>query len=383
MLWIIIWVSSVIIMLAIWKWAQNWVTQRIQQMWTNLLVIIPWNPSSTNVRTALFWRWGWWNAWDIPTDDIDIIKQNINSVEYLSPENSWRKQLIHLANNMSSTITWIMPEYQDTRNFKVNLWRFIDQEDVKTSARVAAIWVWVAKTLFPWIDPIWEDIRIQNTILTVVWVMEEKGSSQDDLVLIPITTAQQRIFWKNTIQSLYLKIKEGEDMTSVQKSIENLLMRKHNIKNKDESDFTVINQAEIIWTMNQVTWIFTLLLWGIWSISLIVGWIWVMNIMLVSVTERTKEIWIRKAIWAKNRDILYQFLSESVLLSLIGWLIWLAISFSIYWIMTKFVTSFPLIMTSSSVILSLVFSVSVWIIFGILPAIKASKLNPIDALRYE
>ena len=381
MLWIIIWVSSVVLMLWIWKWAQEWVTERIEQMWTNLLIVFPWSSNTSNVR-AFFWKW--WNSWELPLEDVEVLENEITDIEAFSPEYSGRKQIVYKTNNMSSTIVWAMTEYENVRNFKVNVWRFINEDDIKNATRSAVIGIWVAQTLFWDINPIWEDLRMENTILTVIWVMEEKWSStQDDSIIVALTTAQKRIFWNNNIQSLYIKAKEWSDIQKVQSNIETVLKKEHWITNEEDVDFTVVNQAEIIWTMNEITWIFTLLLWWIASISLIVWWIWVMNIMLVSVTERTKEIWIRKAIWARNKDILYQFLTESVLLSILGWALGILLSFMIYLILSKYLTSFMIIISYNSIILSFVFSASVWIIFWILPAMKAAKLNPIDALRYE
>lgn len=381
MLWIIIWVSSVIIMLAIWKWAQESVTQRIQQMWSNLLIIMPWNPSTTNARN-IFWRWTP-NSF-LSADDIEILKKDIDWILALSPEYSWRKQAIYKNNNMQVSIIWVVPEYEKVRNFKVAYWQFITEENQKYISRVAVIWKWVASNLFQWLNPIWEDLRIENNIFTIVWIMEEKWSdNQDNAIIIPLSTVQKRIFWKNSVSSIYVAVKDANNINNIKNDIEKTLLKSHKIINPEEADFTVINQLEIIATMESVTQVFTLLLWWIATVSLIVWWIWVMNIMLVSVTERTKEIWIRKAIWARNKDILYQFLTESILLSIIWWIIWIIFSQIIILILKKYLTTFTLSFSLSPIILSFIFSVSVWIIFWITPAIKASKLNPIEALRYE
>ena len=242
-------------------------------------------------------------------------------------------------------------------------------------------------TLFPSDpQPLGRDIRIGNGIYTVIGVMQSKGGTgfgnQDDMIIIPLTTMQERITGQDILTSISVSVTDQMKMTETQALITAVLMNEHGISDVAKQDFTVLNQADAVQTLDQVTGVFTLLLGGIAAISLIVGGIGVMNIMLVSVTERTREIGIRKAIGAKKRDIMLQFLIESTVLSIMGGVIGILLSILGSWLV-KYYASLDASIAISSVLLAFVFSVGVGIFFGMLPAWQAAKLRPIEALRYE
>lgn len=379
MLGIIIGVSSVIVMIAIGEGAQKSVTDRISQLGTNLLLISPGGQSQSNVRNTTG------SATTLEEEDY-LALQNLDGISAISPEISGRKQVIYGSNNTNTTITGVVPDYEIVRNFPVESGQFITAENNANFDRVAVLGVTVVSELFEDEDPIGKTVRIENGIFTVIGVMSEKGgsgfSNADNMVFVPLSTAQIRIFGKKSLASLAVSVAEVSQMESVKNEIESTLRLSRNIPDGTESDFTVLNQADAIETLSEVTQIFTLLLGGIAGISLLVGGIGVMNIMLVSVTERTREIGIRKAIGAKRRDILAQFLTESVFLSLSGGAIGVTLSFGITAIVRS-KASIDAVISLNSILLAVLFSVSVGIFFGIFPAHKAGKLNPIDALRFE
>lgn len=378
MLWIIIWVFSVVVMLAIGNWTQKSIVDKIESLWTNLLTISPWW-SNWNIR-------GWWAGGSSATLDeemIDYIKTNISNIDIIAPSVNWRKQIIYWSFNTNATINWVTADYLKVKNLELTNWSFISNDDENNLTKVAVLWQTMATDIFgsgtKAIDPIWKDIKMENIIVTVIWVLEDNMTANSS-IFIPLSTAQKRVLWNNNYSSISISAIDTNIVEQTKTELETSLKSYLWIKDWDTVNFTVQSQSDMIETVSSITWILTAFLAWIAAISLIVWWIGVMNIMLVSVTERIKEIWIRKAIWAHRKDILIQFLAESVLLSLMWWIIGIILSFIVVFIINKFLTA---IISLSSVLLAFISAVSIGIIFGILPANNASKLKPIDALRYE
>lgn len=382
MLGIIIGVSSVIVMIAIGEGAQKGVTSRIEEMGTNLLIVSPGSSSQTNVRGG---SGGNSSTDSLTNDDISSLL-SLDGIVAVSPEKSGRKQVIYTNKNVNTTITGVYPSYEFVRNFKVEYGQFITEQHNKEFSRVAVLGNQVVTDLFDGANPIGKDIRIENNIFTVVGVMEKKesqgSSNTGNFIFIPISTAQMRVFGSASLNNIFLSVADANEMESMKEKVELALLTEHQISDPTHADFTVLNQADTLETLNQVTAIFTLLLGGIAGISLLVGGIGVMNIMLVSVTERTHEIGIRKAIGAKERDILVQFLTESTLLSLAGGFLGILISFGVVAVLAS-KTTLEASITTNSILLAFFFAASVGMFFGAYPAYKAGKLNPIEALRFE
>ncbi|MFH0851388.1 MAG: ABC transporter permease [Candidatus Peregrinibacteria bacterium] len=383
MLGVIIGVASVVLMVAIGQGAQKSVTSRIESLGTNLLTISPGSPTQTNVRFG----GGSGGASALPNDDITAIQQDVPGLSGIAPELRSRSQVIVGNLNVSTTIVGTTPDYVTVRNTPVAFGNFFTQNDVTDFSKVAVLGSTVAQSLFPNTpNPLGNDIRVGNNIFTVIGVLQTKGQqgfqNQDDMIVIPLSTMQQRITGRSEVSSIYISVADQAHMEYAQQIITAVLLNAHKITNTKDQNFTVLNQADAVETLNQVTGTFTLLLGGIAAISLLVGGIGVMNIMLVSVTERTREIGIRKAIGAKKRDILLQFLVESTVLSVMGGIVGILISAGGAWIV-KIYFSLDASIALSSVLLAFAFSVGVGIFFGMLPAWKAAKLRPIEALRYE
>ncbi|MEK7218410.1 MAG: ABC transporter permease, partial [Patescibacteria group bacterium] len=310
MLGIIIGVASVTLMTAIGRGAQRGVTSRIQGLGTNLLTVSPGSPSQTNVR------FGGGGGSTLTNDDVDAVRESVTGLSGVSPELSSRAQAIAGPLNMSAMVTGVTPDYPAVRNAAVAYGSFVTAEDQDGMAKTAVLGPEVVSTLFPDDpDPLGKDIRIGKTVFTVIGVMESKGQqgfqNQDEAVFIPLATMQRRMTGRDAVGTINVSVAEQVAMERKQAEITTVLLNAHGITDIADQDFTVLNQADAVETLNEVTGIFTLLLGGIAAISLLVGGIGVMNIMLVSVTERTREIGIRKAIGAKKRDVLLQFLVES------------------------------------------------------------------------
>jgi putative ABC transport system permease protein len=385
MLGIIIGVTSVVLLIAIGKAAQKSVTARIESLGTNLLTVTPGSPNQTNVRFGGGGGGGASTA--LKQTDVAAIQEHVGHIKALSPESQSRLQAINGSLNASVTVLGATQDYPGVRNVKVAYGDFFTAQNLEQTDKVAVLGPQVVASLFP--DdpsPLGKDVRLQGGIYTVIGILESKGqqggSNQDNIIVIPLTTMQRRITGSQTVGSVAVSVDDAENMALAQQQITAVLLSEHGITDVQKQDFTVLNQADAVQTLNDVTGTFTLLLGGIAAISLLVGGIGVMNIMLVSVTERTREIGIRKAIGAKKRDILFQFLIESTVLSVMGGGIGILLS----WIGAFLVKSqfgLDASIDASSVLLAFAFSVGVGIFFGMLPAYTAAKLRPIQALRYE
>ncbi|MDD4318806.1 MAG: ABC transporter permease [Candidatus Peribacteraceae bacterium] len=385
MLGIIIGVSSVVLLVAIGQGAQRSVTSRIQNLGTNLLTVSPGSPNQTNVRFGGGGGGGSTTA--LQMTDAEAIKEFVTGLSGIEPEMRSRFQVIYGSKNTNTTVVGTTEAYTAVRNAPLAYGSFITAEHVANVERVAVLGPTTLSTLFPDDpDPLGRDIRIGGNIFTVIGVMESKGQqgldNSDDMILVPVTSMQKRLTGAETLSSIAVSVAEASDMDRVQEMITAVLLNEHRITDVSKQDFTVLNQADAVETLNEVTSTFTLLLGGIAAISLLVGGIGVMNIMLVSVTERTREIGVRKAIGAKKRDILLQFLVEAVVLSVLGGLVGILFSAIGSWLVTLY-ASLDASIALSSVFLAFGFSVCVGVCFGMLPAWKAAKLRPIEALRYE
>ena len=380
---IIIGVSAVIIMLAVGTGASEKVKKDMESMGSNLLTIRSASAKSGGVRMGMGTR---------PTltlKDAAAIEKNARGISAVSPVSSEAKQLMFGNQNWSSTVYGTTPEYFYIKNYEVESGRGFVPEDIKNSAKVSVIGSTVATELFGDLDPIGKIMRVGNVPFKVIGTLKSKGSmgpmDQDDLIFIPITTAQKKVFgtdFPGTVSMIVVKGSDPENVTTAEQDIEEILTARHHIGKNQVKDFEIRNSAEFQEKMKSTVQTFAILLASIASVSLLVGGIGIMNIMLVSVTERTKEIGIRMAIGAKPSDIRIQFLIESFLLSIIGGLIGVITGITgaqivqISGVMSVSVSLF-------SILLSLGFSGAIGVIFGYYPAYKASLLNPIDALRYE
>lgn len=381
---IIIGVSAVIIMLAVGSGASKKISQEMESMGSNLLMIRSASAKSGGVRMGMGTR---------PTltmKDAEAIESKARGILALAPYSSESKQLTYGNQNWSTTVGGTTMPYFMIRNYEIESGRGFLPEDNKNSTKVAIIGQTVATELFGDVDPINKTIRVGNVPFKVVGLLKSKGSSgmgqdQDDLVFIPITTAQRKVFgtdFPGTVSMITVKAQNDQVLDIAQEDITEILQKRHNIGKNQDNDFEIKNLAEMQETIKSTTKTMSLLLGAIAGVSLVVGGIGIMNIMLVSVTERTKEIGIRMAIGAKASDIRIQFLIESFLLSMIGGLIGVAIGIIGAWMMHKF-AGMNIAITFSSIMLSLGFSAAIGVGFGYYPAYKASLLNPIDALRYE
>ncbi len=382
MLGIIIGVGAVVAMVSIGAGASQSVTSSIQGLGSNLITVIPGSGGGGfgGARQAIG------SATNLTVKDGQAIENNISTVVRISAEYNDRAQVVYENNNINATINGVTPEYEKVRNTSVEVGRFVTASDVGTSDRIAVIGQNVVTDLFAGADPIGKRVKIKDIPFTVVGVLESKGGasfmSSDDAIFVPLTTAQNRLFGVENVSQFSVEISDSEAMEQAQEEIGWLLLGRHGVSDPEEADFRLMNQQDILATVGEVTGIMTALLGGIAGISLLVGGIGIMNIMLVSVTERTREIGLRKAVGAKRKDILKQFLTESVTLSLIGGLIGILLGLGGSRLLAAAMGS-QTVVTVNSVVLAFVFSAAIGIFFGIYPAIRASKLSPIDALKYE
>ncbi len=381
---IIIGVSAVIIMLAVGNGASANVQKNIELMGSNLLTVRSASAKSGGVHMGMGSR---------PTltlKDAQAIKKNARGIEAVAAASSESKQLTYGNQNWSTTVYGVEPEYLYVKNYEIDLGRKFSRDEVKNGSKVAILGSTVVTELFGDVNPIDKTIRIGGTPFKIIGVLKEKGSmgpmDQDDLLFIPILTAQKKVFgtdFPGTVKMIVVKCENPDVVSQTESDINEILTLRHRIGKNQEKDFEIRNSAEFQERIKATTATFSILLFSIASVSLLVGGIGIMNIMLVSVTERTKEIGIRMAIGARASDIRWQFLIESLLLSIIGGLIGVVVGVIGAKSVEMFSTELHISISTFSLILSLGFSGLVGMVFGYYPAHKASLLKPIDALRYE
>jgi len=376
---IIIGILSVVVLIAIGEWATQSILSNVESLGTNLLTVTPGGTSQTNVRTTSSKS----STNVLTMDEVDLIKK-MDNIKAVSPEMSTRKQVIYRDNNMNASIYGVTSAYTTVRNSTVEFGSFISDSNVANIDKVAVLWATTASTLFGTDNPIGKDINIENHIFTVIGVMKSKWTQSfgnaDSTVFIPLTSAQQRLMGTKYLWSIGISVASTDVIDSVKAEMTNMLLKHFNITNADEANFTVSSLADALSTINQITGTMKLFLWAIAAISLVVGGIGVMNIMLVSVTERTREIGIRKAIGAQMKDIILQFLGESIALCVLGGIIGIGLS---YLIIRAIHSLVQWVITINSILMAFGCATAVGIWFGIYPAYQAAKLKPIDALRYE
>ncbi len=383
MLGMVIGVGSVVIMMAIGQGAQYAVAQTISTMGSNLYIVISGSTSAAGVRS------GSGGGPTLNVSDADAIAE-LDGVTHVAPIHQGTQQLVFGPNNWSSLVVGTTPAYLDARSWTiVNGYNF-SESDVRSASRVALIGKTAAENLFGDDDPVGKTIRIRQSPFTIVGVLGSKGQSldgrdQDDTLIIPLTTAQRKVFgtpFQGSVRVVMVQAASSEAMPMVEKTVTALLRQRHRIRDDMDNDFFIRNLAAVADSAAATTRVMSLLLGAIASVSLLVGGIGIMNIMLVSVTERTREIGIRLAVGARQRDILTQFLLEALLISVAGCLIGLMLGIGGA-LLTNAITDMVIVISGSSVLVAFAVAAGVGVFFGFYPARKAAALDPIEALRYQ
>lgn len=385
MLGIIIGVSAVIVMVALGQGVARATRESIAKLGTNVLTVMP-NAQRTGAVSQ-----GLGSMQTLKMEDAGIILNQCPSVKATSPESRGNGTVKYLNQNTRTTIYGAGPSYFQIRNLPIEEGRAFNDDDVRRRAKVVVIGRNVRDTLFGDIDPVGKYVRVNGQNFRVIGALEMRGAggfrSPDDQVVIPVTTAMRRVFGTDYLSQISVQAVTEDKMYQAQEEIFDVIAKAHKTRPDEDPDIRMFNQADITESATQQSTFLTMLLAGIALVSLIVGGIGIMNIMLVSVTERTHEIGIRKAIGAKRRDILFQFLIEAVTLSLVGGLIGvgLGVAVSVWMGMPNRMggLNMPMMLSLPPIVISFGFSALVGVFFGMYPATKASKLNPIEALRYE
>ena len=382
MLGIIIGVASVIAMLALGEGSKRSITEEMSSMGSNLVMIMP------NYQRRGGVSLGASSSMALKYSDVTAIRNEAASISAVSPTVNANGQVIYGNQNTQTTIYGVSEEYLNIRKLNIQGGRIFNETEIRSMAKVCILGQTVVENLFgEGADPVGITIRIKNLPFEIIGVLEDKGESgmgqdQDDLILAPYTTVQRRLAAIDYINGIYCSAVSEEKSAAAIEEVEEILRRTHKLKESDENDFRVMSQSELIETVSTITNIMTLLLGAIASISLLVGGIGIMNIMFVSVTERTREIGLRMSIGGRGKDILRQFLVESMLLSITGGIIGIIFGY----IIAKGAGSLmnmSTYITTQSVVLAFVVCFAIGVFFGWYPARKAANLNPIDALRYE
>jgi putative ABC transport system permease protein len=382
MLGIIIGVASVIAMLAIGQGSKQSIKDQISTMGSNMIFVMPGSEQRGGVMM------GNSNAQNMKMSDVDALKANVTNIVAISPELRTSGQAVFGNSNWPTTIYGGNDQYLSIKSLKLESGRTFTETEIKTMAKVCIVGQTVVENLFgKGVDPIGQNIRFKNIPFRIIGVLTDKGENsmgqdQDDLMIAPYSTVQRRLLAIDYIQSIQMSAVSEEKSDDAIVEITAVMRKQHKIKEGDDNDFRVMSQAELVKTISSVSDIMTALLGAIAGISLLVGGIGIMNIMYVSVTERTREIGLRMSIGGKGRDILLQFLIESTMLSVIGGLIGITLGY-LASAGVGAVMGWPTLIMPQSVAASFIVCSAIGIFFGWYPARKAASLNPIDALRYE
>lgn len=384
MLGMVIGVGAVVLMMSIGQGAEAAVKKSINAMGSNLFIVLSGPPSASGIRSATG------NAATLNIKDSAAI-DDLDDINGVAPVSMGSSQVVYAGNNWNTTVIGTTPAYLDVRSWNLADGYSFGESDLRSATRVALIGSTVLKSLFSdEVNPIGKTIRIKGSPFLVVGVLESKGQSldgrdQDDTIVVPLTTAQRKIFGNQipgSVRMILVQAKNDKVMPAVEESLNSLLKQRHNFHEGAEPDFSVRNLTALANSAAETTRTMSLLLGAIASVSLLVGGIGIMNIMLVSVTERTREIGIRMAIGARESDILLQFLLEAIMISIIGCLMGIILGlFGAF--LVKHFTQAEIIVSAKSMLLAFSVAASVGIFFGFYPAKKAAKLNPIEALRYQ
>jgi len=379
---IIIGVGAVIIMVAVGQGSQKSIEEEITSLGSNLIVVFPGGSRMGGVHR------GAGSFQTLTLDDVEDLQEQVTLIDGISPIVSAGGQVIGGGNNWNTGIVGVSPEYLEIRDWGLKYGQMFNEADVRSRKKVAVLGQTVAEELYGEQDPTGERIRIVNTPFTVIGVLEERGQNpmgrdEDDMILAPSTTVLYRLKGGGEyINMINLSAVSLEAMDAAQEEVRTILRASHRLDPVDEDDFTIRNQADITEAATSAMETMTLLLGAVAAVSLVVGGIGIMNIMMVTVTERTREIGIRLAIGARGGDVLTQFLAEAVVLSLIGGLIGILMAFGVSFVLNTF-TSVRAFIQPGIVLLAFFFAGTVGVLFGFFPARKAAAMNPIDALHYE
>lgn len=380
MLGIIIGVAAVIALVSIGNGVKQDIQNSISSLGSNLLMVMPGAPRTPGVRPTAG------SMKSLKVADYEAIAK-LDGVKAVSPMTNGTYVVIYQNKNWTTSVSGVNANYLDVNNWTMKSGRFLSNKNIQNRERVAVVGKTVAKNLFGDEDPVGAEIRVKNIPFRVIGVLNSKGSGamgndQDDMVIIPYTTAMERVDGIDYLRMLYVVAKDENGIDRLQSDIENLLRVRHGIKDTNLDDFNIQNMNSIMETMEETTGTLTLFLGAVAAISLVVGGIGIMNIMLVSVTERTREIGIRKALGATYFVIVTQFLIEAVVISLMGGLIGIALGIGASKLISL-ASGMSTVISVPTIVLSFAFSMAIGLVFGIYPARKAAKLNPIDALHYE
>lgn len=380
MLGIIIGVAAVIALVSIGNGVKQDIQDSISSLGSNLLMVMPGAPRTPGVRPTAG------SQKTLKVSDYEAIAK-LDGVKAASPYTAGSYVAIYQSKNWTTSVSGVNYNFQDVNNWNMEEGRFISEKNVQNRERIAVVGQTVVKNLFAGEDPVGKEIRVKNIPFRVIGVLESKGNGtmgndQDDAIFIPYTTAMERVEGVDYLRMVYVVAKDESGIDRLQSDIENLLRVRHGIKDPELDNFNIQNMKSIMDTMEQTTGTLTLFLGAVAAISLVVGGIGIMNIMLVSVTERTREIGIRKALGATYNVIVTQFLIEAVVISLMGGIIGIALGIGASHLIGTF-SGMSTVISIPTIILSFGFSMAIGLVFGIYPARKAAKLNPIDALHYE
>lgn len=380
MLGIIIGVAAVIALVSIGNGVKQDIQNSISSLGSNLLMVMPGAPRTPGVRPSAG------SMKSLKVSDYEAISK-LDGVKAASPMTNGSYVVIYQNKNWTTSVSGVSYNYLDVNNWSMKSGRFLSEKNVQNRERVAVVGKTVVKNLFGDEDPVGAEIRVKNIPFRIIGVLNSKGSGamgndQDDMVIIPYTTAMERVEGIDYLRMIYVVGKDENGIDRLQSDIENLLRVRHGIKDTNLDDFNIQNMNSIMETMEETTGTLTLFLGAVAAISLVVGGIGIMNIMLVSVTERTREIGVRKALGATYSVIVTQFLIEAVVISLMGGIIGIILGIGSSKLIGM-VSGMSTVISVPTIVMSFAFSMAIGLIFGIYPARKAAKLNPIDALHYE